>query len=213
MTFEWCEYRDREQMHSVLAGAVSAELEDFLRREPVAGLVATGGTTAPPILEQIGATDLDWGRVWVTISDERWVSPGDPASNEKMVRGNLLQGPARTAHFIPIYEAKQTPEAAESSCNERLSEMPWQSSLCMLGMGRDGHVASLFPGAQALDDALDPAFERCCKAVRPLSTEIAGPHPRMTLTLSALLRTRHIHILITGADKRAALPVTVHWAP
>ncbi|MBI2993782.1 MAG: 6-phosphogluconolactonase [Gammaproteobacteria bacterium] len=236
MSYQWREYQGREELIGALATEMCAGLGRLLADAPRAGLIAAGGTTAPPLLRRIADADLDWARIWVTLSDERWVSPQHDASNEKMVRENLLQGPAGAAHFLPIYLERDTPEAGEAPCHEQLSAMPWDSSLCLLGMGRDGHVASLFPEAEALKDALNPAYDRCCKAVRPVSAEVAGPHPRMTLTLPAMMRTRHIHLLITGADKRAAferarsgtserempvravlrqsrVPVTVNWAP
>lgn len=236
MPYKWCGYTARDEMYGALAAELVTGLSRILAQAPVAGLVATGGTTAPPVLERLSAARLDWPRICVTLSDERWVPPQHEASNEKMVREKLLQGTAGAARFIPLYGPQDTPEAAETPCHERLSAMPWQEALCMLGMGRDGHIASLFPVAAALNDALDINFSRLCKAVRPLSPEIAGPHPRMSLTLTALTRTRHIHLLITGDDKRAAFdralgeggetempvrailrqsgtPVSVYWAP
>jgi 6-phosphogluconolactonase len=204
MPHQWNEFGSRADLGAALAAELEAGLSRLLAEAPLAGLIAAGGTTAPPVFERLSAATLDWKRLCVTPSDERWVPPTDAASNEKMIREKLLRGTAAAARFIPIYDARhETPEAGEAACNERLAAMPWPASLCLLGMGRDGHAASLFPGAAALDDALNPQFRGFCKAVRPLTAEVAGPHPRMTLTLAALTRTRHIHIVITGADKRA----------
>lgn len=223
-------------MIAEVAGTIGAGLIRMLAEAPAAGLIAAGGTTAPPVLERIAALALDWSRIWVTLSDERWVPPRHEASNEGMVRDKLLRGPASAATFIPIYTEQDTPEAAEAFCHERLAAMPWQNSLCMLGMGTDGHVASLFPGTEALGDALNVKYGRLCKAVYPQDSPIAGPHPRMSLTLTALTRTWHIYLVITGAEKRATFdrallgkeqrempvrailqqsntPVSVYWAP
>ncbi len=236
MTFEWCEYPDREHMYAALVEVVGTGLRDILRDAQAAGLVASGGTTPRPLYQRLSGADLDWSRVRVTLTDERWVGPDDAASNERMLRQDLLSGPAQAARFIPIYESTDTPEGAEASCGKRLSAMPWPSSLCLLGMGRDGHCASLFPEAAALDDALDPGFDGYCKAVRPVTAEVAGPYARMTLTLAALLRTRHIYLLLAGGEKRDTfrraqqgsdkrempvravllqqqVPVSVYWAP
>lgn len=223
-------------MYAALADVVCTGLREFLRDAATAGLVASGGTTPRPLYGRLSEADLDWSRVWVTLTDERWVGPDDPASNEKMLRKDLLSGPARSARFIPFHENTDTPEAAETSCSERLSAMPWSSSLCLLGMGRDGHCASLFPNAEALDNGLDPGFNGYCKAVEPVNTEVAGPYARMSLTLAALLRTRHIYLLLAGEEKRDTfrraqqgndkrempvravlaqerVPVSVFWAP
>ena len=236
MPHQWCEFRDRQVMSAELAGTLGAGLIQALTEAPAAGLIAAGGTTAPPVLERLAAMDLDWYRVWVTVSDERWVNARHEASNERMVRDKLLRGPAGNATFIPIYSEHDTPEAAETHCHERLAAMPWQNSLCMLGMGTDGHAASLFPGTAALADALNVNYDRLCKAVYPQASPIAGPHPRMSLTLMALTQARHIYLVITGAEKRVAFdrallgndarempvrailqqlnsPVSVYWAP
>jgi 6-phosphogluconolactonase len=236
MPHQWHEFPDRQTQSVEVARTLGAGLSGALAEAPVAGLVAAGGTTAPPVLEQLAAMDLDWSRVRVTVSDERWVNAQHEASNERMVRDRLLRGPASRATFIPIYSDHPTPEAAEPDCHARLAAMPWRDSLCMLGMGNDGHAASLFPGTAALTDALDVNYGRLCKAVRPQASPIAGPHPRMSLTLMALMQTRHIHLVITGAEKRAtferalhgtderempvrailrqtAAPVSVYWSP
>jgi 6-phosphogluconolactonase len=214
MPHQWHEYGSRQELSAALAAELVNGLQRLLAESPQAGLVAAGGTTAPPVFEKLSAAPLDWKRLCVTPSDERWVPASDAASNEKMIREKLLRGAASAARFIPIYDAAHaTPEAGEAACNARLAAMPWQASLCLLGMGRDGHAASLFPGAAALDDALDPGFKGLCKPVRPLSAEVAGPHPRMTLTLAALVRTRHIYIVITGADKRATFERALGQGP
>ena len=236
MSHQWFEFPDRQAMSAELAGTMGTGLRQLLAKEPAAGLIAAGGTTAPPVLERLSAMDLDWSRIWVTVSDERWVNAQHEASNERMVRDKLLRGPAGDANFIPIYSDHDTPEAAEPHCHARLTAMPWQNSLCMLGMGNDGHAASLFPGTAALTDALNVNYDRLCKTVRPQASPIAGPHPRMSLTLMALLQARHIYLVITGAEKRATFdrallgkdqrempvrailqqtntPVSVYWAP
>ena len=236
MPHQWQEFSDRQSLCSGLAAAMGAGLAQALAQAPAAGLVAAGGTTAPPVLERLAAMELDWSRVRVTVSDERWVNAQHEASNERMVRDKLLRGPAARATFIPIYSDHASPEAAESHCHERLTAMPWRNSLCMLGMGTDGHAASLFPGTAALTDALNVNFGRLCKAVYPQASPVAGPWPRMTLTLTALLQATHIYLVITGAEKRVAFdralqgnderempvrailrqakaPVSVYWAP
>jgi len=236
MPHQWLEFGDRPALSAELAATMGAGLAGALASAPVAGLIAAGGTTAPPVLEKLAAMELDWSRVRVTVSDERWVNAQHEASNERMVRDKLLRGPAARATFIPIYAEYDTPEAAEASCHARLAAMPWRNSLCMLGMGTDGHAASLFPGTSALADALNVDYGRFCKTVRPQASPIAGPHPRMSLTLSVLIQARHIYLVITGAEKRtaferalkgtdnrempvrailnqAAAPVSVYWAP
>lgn len=218
------EYPDRELMFLSLANAIAGQLADFLRREGRATLSVPGGTTPGPIFDTLSGVDIDWGKVAVILNDERWVGEDSPRSNTRLVRERLLRGKAATAQLVPLYAPAETPE-------ERLAELAQglaphlPISVLLLGMGTDMHTASLFPGADRLAEAMAPD----APVLMALRAEAAG-EPRITLTAPVLKRAMHSHILITGAEKRAAIeraaglpalaaPVrafldeaTVHWA-
>lgn len=219
------EYPDRELMMLALADKVASQLRRALEVEERVTLCVPGGTTPGPVFDILSGLDLDWARVWVLLNDERWVDETSPRSNTALLRNRLLRGAAALAHLVPLYAPAETPE-------ERLEELSQgvraalPLTVLMLGMGADMHTASLFPGADRLAEALAPD----APPVMALRADAAG-EPRITLTAPVLRAAMHCHLLITGAEKRAALeraaslpeteaPVrivlsnaTIHWAP
>jgi 6-phosphogluconolactonase len=176
------------------ADGVGRQLQRGLAARGRASLVATGGRSPGPVYDRLArAEGTDWGRVTVTLSDERCVAPEDDASNARLVRERLLVGAAANARFLPLWPQ---PQAAALR-----ALLPFDAVL--LGMGEDGHVASLIPGAPGLAAALDPTSEQLTVAVP------AGlgkpPLARVSLTMSALLQARAILLLIAGEAKREVL--------
>ncbi len=217
-------YPDREMLMLGLANIIAGQLADFLRRDGRATLSVPGGTTPGPIFDTLSGVDLDWANVAVVLNDERWVPETSERSNTRLVRERLLRGRAAQARLVPLYAPAETPEAMLPALEDGLRpHLP--ISVLLLGMGADMHTASLFPGADRLDEALSPT----APILLPMRAEAAG-EPRVTLTAPVLRAAFNIHLLITGAEKRAALdralalspaeaPVraildtaTVHWA-
>lgn len=218
------EYPDREMMYLGLANVIAGQLADFLRRDGRATFCVPGGTTPGPVFDTLSGVDLDWAHVAVVLNDERWVAEDSTRSNTRLLRERLLVGKAAAATLIPMHADTETPEDSLSALAEGLApHLP--ISVLLLGMGADMHTASLFPGADRLVEALSPQ----APPVMALRAEAAG-EPRITLTLPVLRSAMHVHLLITGPEKRAALdraaqlspeeaPVraildlaTVHWA-
>lgn len=192
------------------AAAIARALSDGERLRGRASFVATGGRSPAPVYQRLQSAKLDWARVVVTLSDERFVDPASPDSNEKLVREHLLQGEASKAAFVPLWsKAADSPEACARAAEPALAGMaPFDAVL--LGMGDDGHVASLFPGSPALAQGLDPAGPRLCLGVAEPHGQ--PPYPRITLTLAALSQARTILILISGAAKRAQVDAALAGA-
>jgi 6-phosphogluconolactonase len=216
-------YPDREMMMLSLADKIAGQLGEFLRRDGKATLSVPGGTTPGPIFDTLSGVDLDWANVAVVLNDERWVPEESERSNTRLVRQRLIRGRAAQARLIPLYAPAETPEEMLPALEDGLRpHLP--ISVLLLGMGADMHTASLFPGADRLEEALTSAA-----LILPMRAEAAG-EPRVTLTAPVLKAAFNIHILITGPEKRAALeraqtltpleaPVraildnaTVHWA-
>jgi 6-phosphogluconolactonase len=172
---------------------VAARLADGLKTRARASLVATGGRAPGPVYDRLTTAPIDWARVVVTLSDERCVAPDDPESNARLVRERLLVGAAAKAHLIPLWPK---PQAAAL-----VALQPFDA--VMLGMGEDGHIASLLPGDPALAGHLDATNEALVADV-PAGLG-APPLPRITLTLKALLAARAIFLLIAGATKREVI--------
>lgn len=214
-------FPDTATMSAALADRVAAMLRHTLGCRGAASLVVSGGRSPAAFLRALGQRKLDWSRVTVTLADERWVPPGHPDSNAGMVKVNLLQGPAAAASFVPLYGGEEDPAAGVASCTERLRGVPRPFDVVVLGMGEDGHFASLFPGVAGLENLLAAsapasASARASTSAPALAASVppGAAHARMTLTLPALLDARNVLLQINGARKRAVIEeAAVHGDP
>jgi 6-phosphogluconolactonase len=223
-------FATREEASAAAAERISTALNKRLARQNEASVVVSGGTTPARCFERLAHEAIDWGRVHVLLSDERWVPADDSSSNEQMVRAKLLQNGAAAAHLLPAYVPGKDIVAASEALDQAIRTLPFPFASALLGMGEDGHFASLFPDAPNLAEGLDVDNSRL---VIPVSTS-ASPHPRVSLTLAALSRSDEIVLLIFGEAKRAVYeqaresksaypvakllrqkraPVHVFWAP
>jgi 6-phosphogluconolactonase len=190
-------FADSEALSRTLSDRLAANLTAGIAARGLASLVVSGGKSPRRLFELLSGERLDWSRVCVALADERWVDPTDPASNEKLVRDVLLQGPAAAARFIGLKNGAPTPDLGAVSAWETFARVPRPFDAVVLGMGDDGHTASLFPRSPNLASALNPGAVAGC--VGMWSPD--APHPRLSLNLSALLDSRRIVLLITGAQK------------
>ncbi len=191
---------DSRDTASALAAALLVDcLRADLRAQQDATLVVSGGTTPTVCFNHLADTPLDWSRVHVTLTDERWVDESDPASNAAMIRRELLRGHASQANLVPFFEPGET--RPESAVADRLALLPNPPSAALLGMGTDGHFASLFPDAEHLAMGLDPDSGISTLEV----STAASPVPRVSLTLQKLLQSRLIVLLVFGHEKRAVI--------
>ena len=184
-----------------LADAVAARLRDGVRARGAATLVVSGGSTPRRFLEALGREELPWREISITLADERWVAPDHARSNERLLRETLLRGAAAAARFVPLYRAMPVPESALAEIAAELATLPSPFDAVVLGMGLDGHCASLFPGADHLAEALRVDGSERVLALRAPAAEEA----RITLTLAALTQTRAMYLHIEGAQKQAVL--------
>jgi 6-phosphogluconolactonase len=225
-------YADIETASRELAARIAASLAAAIGARGVASLVVSGGRSPVRLFEILREQPLDWSHVCVALADERWVSPEDAGSNERLVREVLLKDHAAPARFLGLKNGAPTPDLGAVSAWETFARVPRPFDAVVLGMGDDGHTASLFPGSPNLPRALNQAAAAGCVGMwAPVE-----PHPRLSLNLTALLDSRRITVLITGESKwrtyaaacatgpvedmpiRAVLrqsrtPVDVVWAP
>ena len=173
------------------AEGIVAALADGLALRDRASLIATGGRSPGATYDRLAQAALSWAQVTISLSDERCVPPDAPESNAGLVRQRLLRGPAAAAHFLPLSPA---PDAAALR-----ALAPFD--VVMLGMGEDGHIASLIPGDPGLEDALATA-----DLIRAVPAGLGKPPlARITLSLSALANARAIFLLISGAKKHEVM--------
>ncbi len=232
-SFQLKKFRQQDELIEHLAAAISQRLRQGITARQRAAMVVSGGKTPIPLFSRLAATPLHWDKVFITLADERWVATDSEDSNELLVHTFLLQHAAATAQFIGLKTEHLTPQQAEHRCSERLTAIQRPFDLVVLGMGNDGHTASLFPHAPELGPALDPDSAKTCIGINPGSAQ----HQRMSLTLPALLNTRHLFLHLSGEEKyevlqraikgesvdampirailntKKRIPISIYWAP
>ena len=200
---QWCEEADAQALAQSLCDAVSARLIAAIAAHGKASLVVSGGSTPAPVFAKLSVAPLDWSKVSVTLADERWVAPGHPDSNESLVRDTLLVDNASVASFVSLYRDNSSPEQALQPVSDDLAQMGMPFTVVILGMGGDGHTASLFPDApeNELAEAMSLANDDRVAIMHPPSVDQA----RITLTRQCLLQAEHRFVHITGAQKKTVL--------
>jgi 6-phosphogluconolactonase len=228
------QFPDAKTMVSALADEIVARLKNAVAQRGKACMAVSGGTTPGALFDVLSQRDTPWDKVWITLSDERWIAPDQDGSNEHLVRTRLLRGKAAAAHFVRLKTDDATPDAGAAKANAAIAALPRPFDVMLLGMGDDGHTASLYPHAPELKAALDTNAPALVHAVHAQNAAATGD--RMTLTLRTLLDSRWIALLIKGDAKmktyraaenggaaaqmpvrailgQTAVPVDVFWAP
>ena len=218
----------REAASAAIAARIAGLVSAQLGRDAAAHFVVGGGTTPERSFDLLSEYELDWDKVQVALSDERWVPNDHDDSNERLVRESMLKNAASAGHILPIFK---TGLSADERSEELQSRKPENGFACaMVGMGIDGHFASLFPDADCLSEGLQLNNSRFYIPVRTN----ASPHPRISMTLSALLASDEVLLFFFGEEKLAVYdnahtvdktypitalveqdktPVSLYWAP
>jgi len=184
-----------------LASWLGLTLHEAVQARGHAVIAVSGGTSPVPLFHALRQQPLDWSRVTITLVDERCVPHDHADSNTALVLAHLMQGAAAAATFVPWFDTvPERPDdhdldALAHAASQRLATQPWPLDVAVLGMGEDGHTASLFPGAAGLAKALHGSGPVAW--TRPLN----APHARLTLTLPALLATRELVLPLLGPAK------------
>ncbi|HEX2724731.1 MAG TPA: 6-phosphogluconolactonase [Beijerinckiaceae bacterium] len=229
---EWWEYDSVDEMAEAVAGDVGFIIESAVDARDASLIALPGGKTPVPIFAQLAKAKLPWKKVTIIPTDERLVAVNDELSNARLLAGSFMRAGARV---VPIGGENADVDAAGNIADARLQDLPWPPDLVWLGMGSDGHTASIFPGAD-LQKALDAPKARRAVGVTPEQLPQEAPVARVTLTRASLLSARTLIITITGEEKKELLeqaiadgqssklpigrvlaeaeqPIDIHWAP
>ena len=202
-------FGSKEDLALALSEAVADDIKAGCQGRAAAAIAVSGGSTPAKFFSALGRrTDIDWARVIVTLVDERWVPETSDRSNAGLVNMKLLQGPAASARFIPLYAGGEVPDAAAlARTATQLTVVPERFAAVVLGMGNDGHTASFFPGGDNLSAALTSDAP-----VVAMHAPGAG-EPRITLTLNRLLETDALYLHIEGEEKAKVLEKALAEGP
>ena len=229
---EWWEYDSLDELADAVAGDVGFIIESAVDARGASLVAVPGGTTGPAIYAKLAAQSLPWKKVTIIPTDDRLVPMDDERSNVRAIAKTFLPIGARV---IPIAADIADYKLAGNSADARLQDLPWPPDLVWLGMGKDGHTASIFAGSD-FQEALDAPKARRAIGVMPDPLPADAPFPRVTLTRAAILSARTVMIVVTGDEKRAVLeqaiadgqssklpigrvlaeaeqPIDIHWCP
>ncbi len=195
---EWWDYDDADELAEAVAGDVGFIVEQALEARGRAIVAFPGGTTPVPALTLLAARKIEWADVTIVPTDDRLVPPTDARSNVGMLARLFLPKKARV---VPLCAGETDPVMAGRAADERLADLEWPLDLAWLGVGDDGHVASIFPGPD-YDAALNGPKARRAIGVRPEPLPPEMPVSRVTLTKAALVSARVITLVLTGTAKR-----------
>ena len=199
---EWWDYDDAAELADAVAGDVGFIIESALDARGQALIALPGGKTPAPIFEKLAKAKIDWKRVTIIPTDDRLVAMTDPLSNAALIAKAFLPKGARV---LPITTDKAADHRmAGKAADARLQELHWPPDLVWLGVGADGHTASIFPGPD-LDEALNGPKVRRAVGVLPDPLPAEAPVARVTLTKAAILSARTLMLVLTGAEKRKLL--------
>ena len=229
---EWWDYDSADEMACAVAQDAQFIIESAIDARGNAVIVLPGGKTPLPIYDRLAEAKLDWKRVTIIPTDDRLVAMGDPLSNVTALAKQFMPKGARV---LPITsEAAADYKAAGRAADARLRDVHWPLDLCLLGVGADGHTASIFRGPD-FDEAVAGPRERRAVGVMPDPLPPEAPVARVTLTAHAIGLSRALMIAVSGQAKRdvieaaikkgaaspypigrvladVELPVDIHWS-
>ena len=194
-------YPNSQLLIEDLTAHIVKALQQAINNKGHASIAVSGGKTPIPLFKLLSQQDLDWHNVFITLVDDRWVDDTDDASNEKLVLTYLLQNKAKLANFVGLKNSCDNPFDGAEITDKILNKIPMPFDVLILGMGEDGHTASLFPGAANLMAGLDMKSGRKVVGMTPLT----APLDRITLTLPTILDSQNIYLHLVGESKMQVL--------
>ncbi len=209
---EWWEFDTPAELAEQVAGDIGFVIESAAEGHGGARLALPGGSTPDPIYKALAKQKgIAWPKVTLIPTDDRLVGPGDPLSNQGKLAAYFA---AKGATLLPQVEEGDLGDYRQAGrrADARLNELHWPLDLVCLGMGADGHTASIFPGPDFESAVAGPKSRRAV-GVRPGPLPPEAPVDRVTLTAAAIASARAVMIVIGGAEKRRVLEQALKEGP
>lgn len=228
----WRTFDTREAMVTALQADIETQLQSAIELKGQASWAVSGGSTPKPLFEAMQTAPLDWRHVDVALVDERWVDFDHPRSNEAFVSANLLQGRAAAACLLGMKTDHNSPAQAAADVNAKFDALTLPFNSVLLGLGPDGHTASLFPEANGLEAAFSEDAPTCVALTAKQSAVTGDEVDRMSLSAAAIKQAEQVVVMITGEEKKQTMekglssdstlpiarvhalkPFDIYWAP
>lgn len=195
------EFTSPDALNAQFAKQILHILQQAIDENGAATIAVSGGSTPKPLFAFLSEQDFPWQHVSITLADERWVDNTHSDSNEKLVKENLLVGKASAAKYVSLTTSDEKAVAAEGTISERLDNMADKFDIIILGMGEDGHTASLFPCSKQITEGLNLSRQLSAIATQPNT----APHQRMSMSLAKIINAKHVFLHLVGDKKRSVL--------
>lgn len=192
------EFSTKANLDEQLADKIASGLVEAVATKGKASIAVSGGSTPKALFQRLSNMDLPWNKISITLADERWVDINDDASNTKLVYENLLQNKAKEAKFFHLKQGESLCEETLNDLNVAAKSSILPLDILILGMGEDGHTASLFPCSKEIEQGLSKNNTDALMAVTPTT----APFDRISFTFNALKQSKHIFLHISGVNKK-----------
>ena len=190
-------FKSKEELIENLSSKIISALSAGILKNGKASLLLSGGSTPKPLFEKLSKCNIAWNKVNIALVDERWVEEDNKDSNALLIKTHLLKNCAKEAHFVSMYQKNIKAQDSELICSDIYKKNLFPFDVLVLGMGEDGHTASLFPNNVKLKEAYDDNNQSLCVHMKPDT----APYDRMSLTKKAILSSHNIYLHFEGSKK------------
>lgn len=195
-------FASKDDYNKALGEDLAACLAKGIDQDGRAVLMVSGGSSPAPAYRYLSGLDMAWDKIDIAMVDERWVDADHDKSNEAFIKSTLLQDKAAVANLVTMKNEAESAQLGQPECQKAYASLKQNFDVTILGMGPDGHTASLFPHAEGLDNALSTSD--LVAAIEAIKSDVTGDiTERMTLTRAAILQSKVIKLLISGEEKLA----------
>ena len=180
-----------------LSQNINEILVETIKKRGRVSMAVSGGSTPISLFKVLSHLGLDWSKVDLTLVDDRWVSSDHKDSNELLVKSHLIKNKAVNVNFVPLKNNASTAKEGQTSSEEALKSFLLPFDIVVLGMGTDGHTASLFPCSEEINSAMDLNNNDFLVATTPTS----APYERLGMTAKAIMDAKSVFLHLNGSSK------------